>query len=242
MEMQPDQAAVHQAQPRASIWEDFIDIFVSPREVFARRVDGRFGLALLVLTVLVGGLFYASQGLLARAYDADFQRMIAQMSESGNRMSEEQVAQMRSMTGTFATLGTVVAVPVGALILGVVIWALGKLFASRATLAVAMAIATYSQFPKILQTAASMVQGLLFDPDSMSRTSVGPARFVDPDTSSLLTVALLTRFDLFVLWSTVLVGVGLYVAGRVTKTNAAIAAALVWVIGSIPLLVGALRG
>ena len=36
---------------KAGLWEDFVDIFYAPSSVFARRADGKFGLALLFLIV-----------------------------------------------------------------------------------------------------------------------------------------------------------------------------------------------
>jgi hypothetical protein len=54
-------------------------------------------------------------------------------------------------------------------------------------------------------------------------------------------LSLLTRFDLFTIWATVLLAIGLAVVAKIPKSRAAMAAALVWVIGGLPVLVGALR-
>jgi hypothetical protein len=76
----------------AARWEDFIDIFVSPREVFARRADGSFALPLIVATVLIVALFFVMQSALATAFDAEFQRGMAQAAASGRQMTPEQMA------------------------------------------------------------------------------------------------------------------------------------------------------
>ena len=52
-------ANVEPTAPKAGIWEDFVDIFVQPAQVFERRRDGKFGLALLALVVITGVLFFA---------------------------------------------------------------------------------------------------------------------------------------------------------------------------------------
>ena len=224
-----------QAKPeKASIWEDFIDIFFAPTEVFARRRDGRFWLALIVLTVLIGLLFYASLGPLAGVFDGEFRRGMARAAEAGNRMTEAQMEQARAISERFAPVGVVVAVFVGTLLMGLVLWAVSKLFGSVATVGVAMAIATYSQFPKILQGGINIVQGIFFEPESLSGISIGPARFFDPDTTSPVVLALLGRLDLFILWPTVLIAVGLVVAARLDRSSAVIVAALVWLLGSLP--------
>jgi hypothetical protein len=45
----------------------------------------------------------------------------------------------------------------------------------------------------------------------------------------------------FTIWVTVLLAIGLYVVGKLSKQQAAIAAAIVWVIGALPAVFGALR-
>ena len=50
---------------KAARWEDFVDIFVSPREVFARREDGRFVVPLIFVTLVMVGLFFAMHSALA---------------------------------------------------------------------------------------------------------------------------------------------------------------------------------
>ena len=235
-----DAATVEAPPPQASLWEDFIEIFYAPSEVFARRRDGRFWLALIVFTVLVGVLFYASQGPLAGVFEGEFRRGMERAAANGNRLTEEQMAQARAMSERFAPIAVVVTIFVGTLVMGVVTWALSKIFGSVATVAVATAIVTLSQFPKILQSALNIVQGVLFQPDSLASISFGPARFFDADTASPVMLVMLQRLDLFILWPTVLIAIGLVVAARMEKTNAAIVAAIVWVLGALPTVVPAL--
>jgi hypothetical protein len=71
--------------------------------------------------------------------------------------------------------------------------------------------------------------------------SFGLGRLFDPDATSAVLLAIVGRVDLFIIWVTVLIGVGTYVLGKVTKAQAAIVAVLVWVIGALPSLYGALR-
>ena len=71
--------------------------------------------------------------------------------------------------------------------------------------------------------------------------SLGLGRFLDPDSASPILLALLGRVDLFSIWVTVLLAIGLSVTGRIPRSRAAMAAALVWVLGGLPQLMGALR-
>jgi hypothetical protein len=63
---------------------------------------------------------------------------------------------------------------------------------------------------------------------------VGIARFLDPDTTSPLLLALLNRVDVFTIWVTVLLGIGLAITGKIPRGKAMIAAVIVWLIGALP--------
>ena len=63
--------------------------------------------------------------------------------------------------------------------------------------------------------------------------SLGAARALDPDTTSTALMAVLMRVDVFTLWVTFLVAVGLRVVGRVPMSKALVAAGVVWVLGGL---------
>ena len=54
----------------ASLWEDFIDIFYAPTSVFARRREGKFGLALLVYVILATAVFSTARPMMQPIFDA----------------------------------------------------------------------------------------------------------------------------------------------------------------------------
>jgi hypothetical protein len=229
------------ANERASLWEDFLDIYYQPREVFARRRDGRWGPVLLILTVLMGLLFYASMNVLGPAMDADFTRAMRDVPE----MSAEQLAQARRMAGTFGLIGFVITFPLGVALVGLVLWLVGKLVDSVAPLAAALLIATYAQFPRLLQQVVATLQGLVMDDPalrSLYSVTLSPARFLDPDATTPLVLALAGRLDVFILWSTMLLAIGLQVLGRVPSSKSYVAAGLVWLLGALPVVLGALGG
>ena len=224
----------------ASRWEDFIDIFVSPREVFARRADGSFAVPLLVATVVIVALFFAMQSALATAFDAEFQRGMAQSAAAGQQMTAEQMATARKYVGIGGAVALIFFIPLGVLVTGVLAWALGKLFDSVATIKPLVMVATYALFPRILQAVAAVLIGLLFEPPTLAAASVGPAHFVDPATTSAWLVQMLLRLDVFMIWSTILIAIGLQVVGRVRKGPSFVVAALVWLLGAIPTVLPAL--
>jgi hypothetical protein len=224
----------------ASLWEDFIDIFVSPREVFARRSGGSFGVALLVATVMLVALFFAMQSAMPAAFDAEFQRGLSQGGAAGQQMTAEQMATARKYAGIGGAAALIIFIPVGAFVTGLVTWLVGKLFDSVATIRQLVMVATYALFPRILQAVAAVLIGLLFEPPTLAAASVGPAHFVDPATTSAALVQMLLRLDVFMIWSTILIAIGLQVVGRVGKGPSFLVAALVWLLGAIPTVLPAL--
>ena len=98
--------------------------------------------------------------------------------------------------------------------------------------------------PRILEGVINSIQGLFLDPaqlDGRFRISLGLGRFLDPDTTSPLLIALVGRIDVFTIWITVLIAIGLSVTGQIPLSRAAIAAAIVWLVGGLPLIIQALR-
>jgi ABC-type transport system involved in cytochrome c biogenesis permease component len=76
---------------------------------------------------------------------------------------------------------------------------------------------------------------------SIYSVGISPARFMDPDQTSPVVMALASRIDPFVIWITVLLAIGLHVVGKIPKQQAYISAAIVWVVGALPAVFGALR-
>jgi hypothetical protein len=54
-------------------------------------------------------------------------------------------------------------------------------------------------------------------------------------------IAVVGRLDLYTLWITVLIAIGLSVTGRIPLGRAAIVAAIVWFLGGLPTILQALR-
>jgi hypothetical protein len=238
-------AALPPTAKPASRWEDFIDIFYTPSEVFARRASSGFGIPMLVVTLLVGAIFLANSGVLQPIMDAEFARSTAAMMKKNPNLTPEMLQRGRAIGETFAKIGAFIFMPVGIFLTGLVLWLAGKLVDAKETLAAAIMVAAYSFFPRVLESVLTGVQGLILDPASLNgryRVSLGVGRFLDPDTTSPMLLALLGRVDVFTIWVTVLLAIGLSVTGKISRRQAAIAAVIVWVIGALPGVLGAARG
>ncbi|HEX6534657.1 MAG TPA: YIP1 family protein [Gemmatimonadaceae bacterium] len=231
------------AADKPSVWEDFVDIFVSPAEVFARRADNGFGIALLVLAIVITILAIGTKSLMQPVFDAEFARRMAHAAQTNPQLTPDRIAAAKKYAGVgIYVAGIMLAIRV--VVVGIVLWFVGKLFDSRMSLNSAFVVATYSYFPLIIGLVVSAIIAFFLDPASITgvySVSVGLGRFFDPATTSPALLAVLGRVDFFILWITALLGVGTYVVGKVTKGQAAVVAVLMWVIGTIFPLLGALR-
>lgn len=228
----------------AARWEDFIDIFYNPSAVFARRANSGFGLPMLIVTLLIGGIMLVTFNALQPVMDAEFARVIAKASQAPN-WKPEMAETMRTVGGVTAKIGGFIGTPIAIFITGLVLWMVGKFFDAKQTLNAALVVTAYSFVPRVLAAVLTVVQALVLNPDGlngMNRLGFGPARFLDPDVASPAMVALASRLDLFTIWCTVLLAIGLSVTGKIPRSKAAIAAALVWLLGALPALAQAARG
>lgn len=221
----------------ASWWEDYIDIFYAPSQVFARRMQSGFGVPMLVVTVLIGAIFLANSGAMQSIMDAEFTRSTAAMMKKNPQVTAEQLQMGRSFGEKIAKVGAFVFVPLTIFLVGLILWVVGKFFDAKQTLGAAIMVAAYSYIPKVVGSVVVGIQLLLMDPASLNsqyRINLGPARFFDPDTTSPALLALLGRADVFTIWVTVLLGIGLAVTGKIPRSKAMIAAVIVWLIGALP--------
>jgi hypothetical protein len=229
---------------KVGLWEDFVDIFYAPSSVFARRSDGKFGLALLFLAIVILVLIFLTKNAMQPVMDAEFTRQAATAMRKNPNITAEQMAGSR---GIFEMLGPIiftVIITISVFGTGLVLWAVGKLFDAKESFAAAMMIATYSEVPRVVQILTNAAQGLVMSPEklnSMNAVGFSLARFMDPDGASPVMLALAGRVDLFTIWVTVLLAIGLHVVGKIPKQQAAIAAAITWVVGALLPLFGALR-
>jgi hypothetical protein len=231
------------AAPTASLWEDFIDIFFAPASVFQRRQRASWVVPLVIVTVVVGIIAFASRGVMQPVMDAEFEKAADAMRKNP-QVTEDMVAKARGVFEFTRTWGAIVFTPIAIVVVGFMTWLVAKLVDAKQELHAAMVVAAYAFVPRIVQAIVNAVQGLLLSPDQLNgivKLSLSPARFLDPNTASPVLVQILNRFDLFTIWVTVLLAIGVYVTGRVSKQRAAIAGLLFWIVGGIPAIISALR-
>ncbi len=223
------------AEKPAGKAEDFIDVYVSPAELFRRRVDGKFGLALVVLIAVWAVLFFVTRSAMTPIYEAEFARGMA----ANPNLTPEQIEAGKKMAGIFGAIGVLIGIPISALLLGLAIWLIGKTVGANLNYMQGATIATFAFFPRLIEGIVNAVQALLLDETkltSLHAVKLGVSRFLDPQATSLTILTFLGRIDLFTIWVTILIAVGLKQMGRITTGQAALGSAIVWLVGSLPTL------
>ena len=165
-----DGAASPSAEPAkpSSPWEDFVDIFYAPSDVFERRRTSGFGIPMLVVTVLVGGIFLANSGAMQPIMDAEFTRQTAAMMKANPSLTPEMMEKGRSIGETFQKIGAFIFLPIAMFLTGLSVWLVGKLFDAKEGLGTAVMVASYAYVPRVLESAIGGMQLLLMDPASLN--------------------------------------------------------------------------
>jgi hypothetical protein len=238
-DISPPSASPTASPSTASVWEDFIDIFYAPSTVFARRSTSGFLIPMLVVTIAAGVLYLVNSNVWSQVMDAEMSRALAKRAQN---LTPEQIETTRKFGTTMGKIGVFVFTPIAMFLTGLALWLVGKLFEAKETLGQAVMVASYAYVPRIIEGVLTSVQGLLLDPSQFTgrwRVSIGLGRFLDPETTSPALLGLLGRVDVFTIWVTVLLAIGLAVTGKIPRAKAAIAGAIVWFLGAVPLLLQA---
>jgi len=228
---------------KGNVLEDVLEVMWAPGTVFDRARNSGAGMYILVLTAVCIVIVLATKGLLQPYIDANFDLQVQLMANRGKPMPPEAIEAGRKF-GTYGFLATsVLLVPLSALFGGLILWLSGKLVAAPMRFGQAALIATLGSIPRIFSFLATAVQGALSDSTSIRSfydASLGPARFVDPVTTSPAVLGLLANIDVFSLWQLVMFGIGVSVVARVARSTGYVAAIIAWGIGAALTLVPAL--
>lgn len=230
------------APDTANIAEDFIDIFYTPATVFARRAASGYGLTLLIVAVISALFTFAARSAFMGALEADMTRAMAGELAKHPEITQAQLDAGRNMQLKISMFMMLIGTPIAVVIVAFFAWLSAKFVSAKISWQQAMLIVTLAYIPRLLNSLIVAVQGLLTDTsniDSMMKLTFSPARFMNPEASRAL-IALASRFDVFVLWSTVLIAIGVAVMGKVPRAKGYAAGAIVWLIATLLATVPAL--
>lgn len=224
------------AAPRASRWEDYIDIFIAPAHVFQRRAHAGVGVPLATLLGAALALYYVM-------LPANRIVMLASVADNPQALEAmERFGTIMQILGSLFVPVTYVAVVVWSAAL---LWVMARFVDLRATFSRTVLIATYAAFVLLLSQLVVGVLVLIHGDaglDPVRHLSTGVLRLADVDDSSRVLVALLRRVDLFAIWQAVLWGIGVRFVLQARTAHAATIAAVAWLLYAGPAMLFGLIG
>lgn len=226
------------APAKVSLLEDFVDILFSPRAVFVRRETAGYALVMIIVTLLIGGFAIANRGTMQDLMEAEMARGIAEAMKQNPGMTQEQAEVGRKIGEYAMTFGTFILVPIAMLLTGLGAWLTAKMLGGSLSYGAATMVASYSFIPRIVESLTISAQGLLLDTGALTgrfQLSLGVARFLDPEMSPGL-LLLVGRIDVFTLWVTVLLALGIGVVAKLPKDKVIVAGVIMWAFGALPAL------
>jgi len=232
--------AVVAAPPKASRWEDFIDIVFSPGQVFDRRGNEGWLKPFLILAGVNVALYYLLLPVTGPTIEA------AMFENAPPNVTAAQMAQGVNMM----KIGMGIVAPVMYLLMvlgtGVAVKLVASLFDGKPTWQQSFAITTHAHFITVIQglivSAGIFIVNMMGQPPAGKHGSFGLLRFIDVGRDPVMR-ALLGRTDLFAIWIAALFAVGLIHVAKMEKAKVAITAVIVWALIALPsLAMAALSG
>jgi hypothetical protein len=234
-----DPSASSPPPEKASVVEDFLDIFHAPSTVFARRANSGYGMQLLIVSILAAAFAFASRGLMAQIFDVEFQRAAAKAIAANPRITQDMMNSGRGIQEGIATFAGYIGTPIIIFVLAFFVWLAAKIASTKVTYGQAVLIMTLAWIPRLVGSLVTTVQALLMDTStvtSMFSLSLSPARFMDPDTTNPKLFGLMGSLEVFAIWCYILIAIGLSVIGKVSRARGYAIAAVLFVLGSLPVM------
>lgn len=220
---------------KASVVEDFVDIFTSPSEVFARREKSGFGLQLLIVSALMALFTFANRGVMSQIFDAMFAKRAAEAMAKNPRLTAEMMESQKGISEGIGTFAGYVGTPVFILVMAIFVWLFAKIFSAKISYGQAALITTLAWIPRLIGSLITTVQVALTDTSAVDNPydlSASPARFVDEAALGSKVYALLGNLDVFAIWSTILIGIGIAVIAKVPRQRGMLAAVALFIVGT----------
>ncbi len=224
------------AAAKGNVLEELVDMLVAPARAFAAlRTRGAWPhviiLSLLTLVVVV-----ALRGLLEPFLEANIALAMRQAAAKGQAVPPEAARAMGSFAWWGFVFSSVFTVGLAALLGGAALWAAGLLFKVALPFQRAVVIGAVAAVTVPIAMLVMGGQGAFLDPAAirgLTDASLGPARFLDPATTSPALLAMVSRIDLLGLWGVALQAVGVSVFTGVSRKTGWAVAGLAWALSAI---------
>jgi hypothetical protein len=207
------------------LFEDLIEVLYAPSQVFDRTRAVKAGKYVVVTAIIVAVIGIATKNLLMPWFDAQGALTMKLAAAKGQPMPEAAASSMRTFTSWGIIIGAPIAMLVGPYLNAMFLMIGAKLMKAQISFAQAATVAALGGMPRVLAWIAMPVQAIVSDGEkarSLADLSLGPARFLNPETMSPALLQLIGNLDVFRLWQIVLTAIGVAVVARVTMSTAAV--------------------
>lgn len=219
---------------QASLIEDYVDIWFSPSAVFARRREGGAWGPLILTTLILCVMFWAAMSAMQGIFDVETAKAMAKMQAENPSIPADQLEQIRKVTEVSMRWGGLIFMPILLVVLGTCTWIVSKVLGGALSFGGGVMIASFAYLPKALDLLLFFAQSYVFEPAAgRYQYSIGVGRFLDPAMDPRM-YNFLGRFDLFTIWVTVLLTLGLIHTAKVERPKAIVGGVILFVLGAIP--------
>ena len=232
------------APEKSGLLDDLLDVFIAPTKLFSRDLTGRFFAVMMIVSIVAAGLHFVNKGVLYNAMESEFLRGMAITQAENPQLTDELIQQQKPLVIGGQVYGMFVIFPIIIFCVGLATFLASKIVGAAVNFGSALTIAAFAYAPRILEQVSVAIQGVALDGASFTsraQFSIGAARILSPDGPMGLAGAI-GRTDVFTIWVTVLIGIGIAKVGKVDASKAAVGAVIVWVLGMLPLLPALIKG
>ncbi len=241
--MTPESASVSEFEPpRMGEFSRLTGVFFEPKKTFedvAQRPT--FWVPLILITLLgIVATYLISTHIGWETIVRQQSQQSAAAQQRMEQMTPEQRERMESMQMKFAPIAgygfAILGRPIGYLIAAAILLGIVRgIMSAPIRFKQIWAILWYAAIPAVLQTILMCVVIFLKKPEEFNiqnPLAFNPAAFMDPTTSSKFVYAVARSFDLFTIWTLLLVAVGLTVAGgkKLSFGGALVAVVVPWLV------------
>jgi Yip1 domain len=225
------------AQQKAGRLDDYVDVFLSPRELFSRRTGEDWVQPFIVLLVLAVVVFFVS----LPATSAVLNAMAA-----NNPQMAKAAAQFNGIRIVFGAIAAPIGMAVTVVGLAFLLWLVARVAEAGLSFKGALLVATFGRFIALLGSLLRAGSLILVDRvrtvHPVADQSFGVLRFMGAHGLSKGLVPLLGRFDIFPLWEAAVWMIAIAALCRVSRGRAGAVAAATWLLAAVPGMILALLG
>jgi hypothetical protein len=230
--MTPEPTADNAAPPMSEA-SRIINVYFDPKKAFADIAARPSWIAPVVLLIVVACAF--TYTYTTRIGWDRYIRQTMENSSRGQNMTADQretaISQGAKFAPIFGYAGSVIFIPVAALVIGGVLLGMVKVMGGSPTFKQMFGISAHAMLPGLISSLLAIVVMFIKSPDEFNLqnpTAFNLGAFMEPPPSSgKFIYSLATSIDLFSFWTILLLAVGISVAVRRFTFSKALTAVLV---------------